>query len=159
MAADSGAGLAASAVSIQRRDSVSSSGRLVFQRTLGVPGLDPSLARIDRARHRTRATAVVGIHRDHYMRRNTPAHSFADLSGTAPPLRRGAEIDVARILYRRHVPARHGRARPRAPSFDQAVRRHLPVGRKTAKTNFPRAAAFTQSARALALAPDNAFEQ
>ena len=132
---------------------------LVFERPLAVRGLDPALARVDRACHQAQAAAVAGVHRHHRMHQHAAAYTLTDLTQTAPPLGRRVEVELARILNRQHVPAGHSRPGLFAPALDQALDRHLLVGQKTPETNFSRTAALAQPAQAYALARHHAFEQ
>ncbi len=93
------------------------------------------------------------------MHQHAVARAFADLAQTTPALGRGAKVDLAGVLDGDHMPARHGRNRPRAPAVDQAGDRHILVGEKPTEAHLPRPIAGAEPTQASALARDHAFEQ
>jgi hypothetical protein len=132
---------------------------LVLERPFGVRGLDPASARIDAAGHQTQATTTRCVDGHHRMHQHTVAAALADFAQAAPPLGRGGEVDLARILDCQHVPAGHRRHRLLAPALDQPLHRHLVIGQQPMETDFLPPLTLTQPAQADVLPRDHAIEQ
>ena len=111
------------------------------------------------AGHQAQAVAALTVDRQHGVQQHAIAVAPGDLAQPPAVVRRGAEVDLASIVDRQHVPASGGSRRLLAPALEQAGQRHLRIIQEPAIAHDLRPLALGRSTKAHALARDHARQQ
>ena len=153
IAAPASSGLAASAVSIQRCDSLSEGSRRsceTVRRPLRVQTWPLN---------RPRQVPLVGVYRQHRVQQHPVDVALGGLSEPAPALGRRCEVDLTGVLDRQHMAAFCRGNRALAPAFDDALCRHLGIAEKPVEPHLPGAVTLRKPAQTDIFARDHAFDK
>src|SRR5262249_9075915 len=107
---------------------------LVLRTALLVRDPDPAVARPDLPSDQTQTAAAVRINRHHGVQQQAPSAALG-FAQSAPASRSGAEIDLAGVLDRQHMPPTDRHAGLITPSVDQSINCHSRVRDKAPKTD------------------------